>query len=154
MDLRARLHELDLTLPAPGRPVADYVPAVRAGGLVIVSGQLPMRDGAMLVTGPVADAVTVEEAAEAAGQCVLNGLAAADAVLDGDWTGFDRAVRLGVFVASGDGFTDQHLVANGASAVLTAVFGEAGRHARAAVGVPSLPLGASVEVEMMLGFSA
>jgi len=151
MDLHAKLDELGLSLPGVPGAVAEYVPAVLDGGLVEVSGQLPMRDGKLLATGPMPGACSLAKAQAAAGQCVLNGLAAADAVLGGDWSRLRRVVRLVVFVAGEPGFTDQHLVANGASQLLGRVFGEAGRHARAAVGVPSLPLGATVEVAMTLG---
>ena len=147
--LTEKLAELGLSLPPAPKAVAAYVPAVRTGNLVVVSGQLPMRDGQLIATGTVPDATGLEAAQEAAGQCALNALAVLGAELDGDFDRLVRVVRVGVFVASAPGFTDQHLVANGASELLAKLLGEKGRHARAAVGVPSLPLGASVEVELL-----
>ena len=150
MDIRAKLAEMGLGLPAAPKPVAAYVPAVHSGGLIWVSGQLPMREGKLMATGPVPETVTLAEAQAAARQCALNALAIVDEQLGGDWSRFVRVVRLGVFVASCDGFADQPKVANGASELLGALFGAAGRHARAAVGVNALPLGASVELEMII----
>lgn len=147
MNIHHQLADLGLTLPPAPKAVAAYVPAVRTGDLVIVSGQLPLEDGKLTVTGPVPSSVSLEAAQAAARRCVLNALAAVDPLIDSDWSRLVRVVRVGVFVASDPGFTDQHLIANGASELLFEVFGEPGRHARAAVGVPSLPLGASVEVE-------
>lgn len=144
----SRLAALGLSLPDPPRPVADYVPWTRVGSLVFVSGQIPLRDGALLATGRVPDGVSVDLAAECARVCALNAVAvAADAA--GGVDRITRIVRIGCFVASDPGFTDQPLVANGASALLVNIFGEAGRHARAAVGSVSLPLGVPVEVEMI-----
>jgi enamine deaminase RidA (YjgF/YER057c/UK114 family) len=148
----ARLAALGLALPPVPAPAAAYVPAVRHGDLVIVSGQLPLSDGALLATGLVGDGPgehDVETAAELARRCALNVLAAAAAVA-GDLDAVASVLRVGVFVASGDGFTRQHLVANGASELLGAVLGPGSVHARAAVGVPRLPLDAPVEVEAML----
>jgi enamine deaminase RidA (YjgF/YER057c/UK114 family) len=128
------------------------VPAVRHGDRVIVSGQLPLVDGALLATGLVGDGPgehDVDAAAELARRCALNVLAAAAAVAGGI-DAIVAVLRVGVFVASGDGFTQQHLVANGASALLGAVLGPDAVHARAAVGVPRLPLDAPVEVEAMV----
>ncbi len=145
-----RLRELGITLPSPPRPVAAYIPAVRTGNLVFVSGQVPFRDGQLTVTGPVPSKVSVEGAAEAARQCVINGLAVLAGMLEGDLGRVRQIVRLGVFVCSDPGFTEQPKVANGASTLLQEVFGDAGRHARAAVGSVALPLGATVEVEMLV----
>lgn len=145
----ARLAALGLRLPEPPKPVAAYVPAVRAGNLVFVSGQLPLTGGQLLATGSVPSQVTVDHAQEAAAQCVLNGLAILKAELDGELSGLKRVVRIGVFVQSDDGFKDQPLVANGASDLLERLLGDAGKHARAAVGVNALPLGASVEIEFV-----
>jgi enamine deaminase RidA (YjgF/YER057c/UK114 family) len=142
------LKRLGITLPTPAKPVAAYVPCVRAAGLLFVSGQIPLRDGAMLARGPVPSAVTIEQALECARQCTLNGLAAARAEL-GTLDAIRRVVRVGVWVCSDAGFTDQPKVANGASELLVAIFGEPGRHARAAVGSIALPLGAPVEVEFL-----
>jgi enamine deaminase RidA (YjgF/YER057c/UK114 family) len=148
--IELRLAELGILLPPAPRPVAAYVPAVRAGGLVFVSGQIPLRDGQLMARGPVPSAVSPEAAAAAARQCALNGLSVLAEALAGDLDRVRRIVRLGVFVASDPGFEGQPQVANGASTLLAEVFGEAGRHARAAVGSVSLPLGATVEVEMVV----
>lgn len=144
-----RLAELEITLPEAPKPVAAYVPSVRSGGLVFVSGQVPLRDGALMATGTVPSATSVEEAVAAARQCGINALAVLKAELEGDLDRVQRIVRIGVFVASDHGFTDQPLVANGASELMLDVFGDAGRHARAAVGSVALPLDASVEVELV-----
>jgi len=148
-DIAARLAELRITLPVPPRPVAAYVPAVRSGNLVFVSGQVPFQDGKLLATGPVPSAVTVEQAREAARQCILNGLAVLASMVDGDLNRVRRIVRVGVWVCSDPGFADQPKVGNGASELLVEIFGDDGRHARAAVGSVALPLGATVEVEMV-----
>jgi enamine deaminase RidA (YjgF/YER057c/UK114 family) len=143
-----RLQAAGLAWPVPPRPVAAYVPAVRSGPWLVVSGQLPMAEGKLLASGRVPDAVSLEAAQAAARQCALNALAVVRAELGGDWARFVRVVRVGVFVACADGFTEQAKVANGASELLVALLGEAGQHARAAVGVSALPLGAAVEVEL------
>lgn len=148
MDVNARLAELGLTLPAAPKPVAVYVPAVLMDDTLFVSGQLPMRDGKLLATGLVPSAVPLDLAQQAARQCVLNALAIVSDAIDGDWSRLVRIVRLGVFVACDASFTEQSKVANGASELLGEILGEAGQHARAAVGASSLPLGAPVEVEM------
>lgn len=145
-----RLAELGLELPSAPNPVAAYLPSVRTGDLLVISGQIPFDGGELLATGPVPSATSPESAAEAARQCILNGLAVAAAALDGDLDRVVRVVRVGAFVMSDPGFHGQPAVANGASELLVAIFGEPGRHARAAVGSVALPLGASVEVEMML----
>ncbi len=147
-DLPAQLARLNLTLPTPPAAVASYVPAVRVGDLITVSGQLPMRDGKMVATGPVPSATSIESAQDAARQCILNGLAQVGHLIDNDWLRLTRVVRLGVFVCSDAGFDQQHIVANGASDLLFELLGETGRHARAAVGVIALPLAACVEIEM------
>lgn len=149
MSIAARLAELSITLPAAPKPVAAYIPAVRTGNLIYVSGQLPMQSGQLMMTGPVR-ADSIEKAQAAARQCALNGLAIVADQLGGSLDGVVRIVRLGVFVCCEAGFTDQPKVGNGASEVLQQIFGEAGRHARAAVGSIALPLGASVEVEMLV----
>lgn len=140
---------MGLILPAAPKPVASYVPSVRSGPLIFVSGQLPFRDGSLIATGPVPSATALEEAKAAAKQCVLNGLAVLSGELGGDLDRVRRIVRLGVFVCSDPGFAEQPKVANGASDLLQEIFGERGRHARAAVGSIALPLGASVEVELL-----
>lgn len=147
-DLESRLHDLGLTLPTAPKPVASYIPAVRTGSMVFVSGQVPLKDGAMLASGTVPGSVSIEQAQECARQCVLNGLAALKAEI-GDLGKLRRVVRVGVFVACEHGFTDHPKVANGASDLLVKLLGDAGKHARAAVGSPSLPLGAPVEVEFL-----
>lgn len=149
MDIHERLGALGHQLPQLPKPVAKYVPAVRSGSHVFVSGQLPMREGKLVAEGPVASKASVEQAQHAAAQCALNGLAAVDQALEGDWGRLVRIVRLGVFVNSDPDFHEQHLVANGASELIGEAFGEAGVHVRAAVGCPSLPLGASVEIELL-----
>lgn len=150
MDLHAKLADLGLTLPPAPKPVAAYVPAVLSGRTVFVSGQLPIRDGDLLATGPVPSSATIEQARAAAAQCALNALAVVDHLIASDWSRFQRILRVGVFVASDAQFRDQSKVANGASELLVELFGESGRHARVAVGVNVLPLGAAVEAEFTL----
>jgi len=145
MDPESKLKELGITLPSAPKPVAAYVPAARSGDLLFVAGQLPFVDGRLPRTGAVGKDVTLEDATKDARQCALNGLAVARAEL-GTLSGIVRVVRLEVFVASAPGFYDHPRVANGASELLVQVFGEAGKHARLAVGVPSLPMNAPVEV--------
>ena len=146
----ARLRELGLEIPEAPSPVAAYLPAVRTGNLIFVSGQIPFRDGALLATGPVPSRQDVGTAIEAARQCGLNGLAVVARELGGGLERVRRIVRVGVFVASDSDFVEQPRVANGVSELLVEIFGDRGRHARAAVGCPSLPLGATVEVEMVV----
>jgi len=151
-DAYARLAELGLTLPQVVPPLADYVPAVQSGNHVYVSGQLPMVDGKLPYVGKVGADVTVEQGAELARICALNALAAIDSLV-----GLGRIVkivRVTGFVASADGFTGQPAVVNGASELFGEVLGELGRHARSAVGVTELPLGAPVEVEVIAEVSA
>ena len=144
----ARLAELGVTLPAVTKPLAAYAPAVRTGTLVYTAGQLPLQDGAMSHTGKVGAEVTPEQAKAAARVCALNALAAIDALVGID--SVTRIVKVVGFVASAPGFTGQPGVVNGASEFLGEVFGEAGAHARSAVGVSELPLGAPVEVELIV----
>ncbi len=143
-----RVAALGLTIPTPTKPVAAYVPARRAGGMLYISGQLPMEGGKLPAGGAVPGAVGIEEAKRQARVCALNALAAARAEV-GSLDRIRGVVRVGVFVASDPGFGDQPKIANGASELLVEVFGEAGRHARAAVGCSALPLGAAVEVEVV-----
>jgi enamine deaminase RidA (YjgF/YER057c/UK114 family) len=143
-----RLAQLGLTLPTPAAPVAAYIPTRRAGNLLYVSGQIPVRDGKVMLTGTVPGDVSLEQARECARQCTLNGLAAARAAL-GSLDAIKQVVRVGCFVACENGFGDQPKVANAASELLVEVFGEAGKHARAAVGTNSLPLNVPVEVEFL-----
>jgi enamine deaminase RidA (YjgF/YER057c/UK114 family) len=147
MSIEAKLTELGLVIPAPPKPAGSYVPCVRTGNLLIVSGQLPFAAGQLLFTGKVPSPVDMEAAQGCARQCVLNGLAILSGELGGDWSRFVRVVRIGVFVQCEDGYTQQPQVANGASELLTQIFGDAGRHARAAVGTNALPLNAPVEIE-------
>lgn len=141
-----RLARLGIELPQAPGALASYVPVAMTGNVVFVSGQLPFRDDGLPRTGLVGRDVTQEEAAEEARACALNVLAHLRAAA-GSLDRVARIVRLGVFVASAPGFRSQPLVANGASDLMVEVFGDAGRHARAAVGVAELPLGAPVEVE-------
>lgn len=147
-DPEARLAELGLALPEAPRPVAAYIPSRRAGNLLVVSGQIPLRDGKLLHQGRVPADVTIEQARECARQCTLNGLAVVKAAA-GSLAAVRQVVRVGAFICCEPGFHAQPQVANGASELLVQVFGEAGRHARAAVGSIDLPLGAPVEVEFL-----
>ncbi len=147
-----KLEELGLTLPQAAAPVASYVPTVLANGMLHISGQLPFKGGA-LVTGRVGDGVSLEDAQEAAKLCALMLVAQMKAAL-GTLGRVERIVKLGVFVNSTGDFTDQAKVANGASDLMVALFGDAGKHARAAVGVPVLPLGAAVEIDAIVQVSA
>ena len=144
----ARLAELGLELPPLTPPLAAYVPAVQSGRHVYVSGQVPMVDGQLLETGKVGAEVTPERAKELAARCALNALAAIDSLVGLDRVA--RVVKVVGFVASASGFTGQPGVVNGASELFGEVFGDAGRHARSAVGVAELPLGAPVEVEVIV----
>lgn len=143
------LAERGLVLPEPAAPVASYVPAVAAGGLLHLSGQLPFRDG-KVVTGRLGEDLSLEDGHAAAQLCGLMVVAQVKAALGGDLSRVERVVKLGVFVNSTPAFTDQPKVANGASDLMAALFGEAGRHARSAVGVAALPLGAAVEVDAIV----
>ncbi|MEV0798120.1 RidA family protein [Kribbella sp. NPDC050281] len=144
-----KLTELGLKLPDVAKPVAAYVPAVRTGNLVYTSGQLPLRDGTLIATGKVGGEVSAEVASDCAQQCALNALAAIKAQI-GDLATVARVVKVVAFIASTPDFTGQPQVANGASELIGQVFGEAGQHARSAVGVPVLPLDAPVEVELIV----
>ena len=144
-----KLAELGLSVPEVAAPVAVYVPAVRSGHHVFTSGQLPMRAGELMMVGKVGGDVSLEEAVECARQCALNAIAAVKAEV-GDLAAVKRIVKVVCFVASTPDFTGQPQVANGVSELLGAVFGEAGVHARSAVGVPVLPLDAPVEVELVV----
>jgi len=143
-----RLRELGISLPSVVPPVAAYVPAARTGSLVYTAGQLPMVDGKLAATGKVGAEVKPERARELARVCALNALAAVDALVGID--AVVRVVKVVGFVASAGGFTGQPAVVNGASELFGQIFGEAGQHARSAVGVAELPLGAPVEVEVIV----
>jgi len=149
MAIEERLKELGVALPAAARPVGAYVAAVKAGGMAFTAGQLPLAEGRMAATGKVPGEVSVEGAQAAARQSVLNALAAVRAEL-GTLDRVRRVVRLNVYVNSSAGFTDQAKVANGASELLVAVFGEAGRHTRCAIGAAELPLNAPVELDLIV----
>ncbi|MFT8345067.1 RidA family protein [Gluconobacter oxydans] len=145
----SRLADLEITLPVAAAPVANYVMTVRTGNQLIVSGQLPLVDGKLLITGKLGDEVSVHAGVACARACLINVLAQAKAALDGDLSRITRVVRLGGFIACTPEFTDQATVMNGASDLAVEVFGDAGRHARSTIGVSSLPVNAPVEVEAL-----
>ena len=145
----ARLQELGIELPAAPAPAGAYVPATRAGNLVFTAGQLPLQEGELTLRGKVGDGVEVDEAYEAARTCAMNALAAAS-TQTGGLAGISRVVKVTGFVASAPGFNAQPQVINGASEFLGEVFGDAGLHARSAVGVAELPMDAPVEVELVV----
>ncbi|MCB2060387.1 MAG: RidA family protein [Novosphingobium sp.] len=151
-EIDARLAELGLVLPEPAAPVASYVPVVVSGGFAHVSGQLPFVDGE-LVRGRLGEDVSLEYGIVAAQACGIMILAQLKTAL-GSLSRIERIVKLGAFVSSAANFTDQPKVANGASELMAAVLGDAGRHARSAVGVPVLPLGAAVEVDAIAAVRA
>ena len=144
-----RLRELGIDLPAAPAPAGAYVPATRAGNLVFTAGQLPLEGGELTIRGKVGDTVGVEEAREAARLCAMNALAAAS-TQTGGVAGISRILKVTGFVASAPGFNAQPQVLNGASEFLGEVFGDAGLHARSAVGVAELPMDAPVEVELVV----
>lgn len=146
--LSDRLRELNIELPKLAGPFGAYVPAKRAGNLIFVAGQLPMKDGKLTAAGQVPSRCSIEQAALAARQCVINALAAVAAV-EGSVDQIRGVLRVGAFVSSDSSFTQQPKVANGASEFLIELLGDAGKHARAAVGVNTLPLDAAVEVEFI-----
>jgi enamine deaminase RidA (YjgF/YER057c/UK114 family) len=147
--IEQKLVSLNVALPTPVAPVASYVPYVITGNLVVISGQLPMKDGKPQDIGKLGAEFTVEQGQQTAKLCAINLLAQLKAACGGNLDRVKRCVRLGVFVNSTDSFTDQPKVANGASDLMVAVFGDAGKHARAAVGVNTLPFGVAVEVDAM-----
>jgi enamine deaminase RidA (YjgF/YER057c/UK114 family) len=149
MSIDDRIAELGITLPEPAAPVAAYVPAVEHGGLLHISGQISFSEEGNLITGRLGDDMNLERGTEAAKRCGIMLLAQMKAAL-GSLDRVERVVKLGVFVNSAPSFTDQPKVANGASELMQDVFGEAGRHARSAVGVPVLPLGVAVEVDAVV----
>ena len=144
-----RLAELGITLPTPPAPAAAYVPFVRSGNLVFTAGQVAVAEGGLIAEGIVGRDVDLDTAVACARQCAINVLAQVKAAV-GELSNVERIVKLTVFVASAPDFTQQHLVANGASEFIGEVFGEAGRHARSAVGAPSLPTNTPVEVEAIV----
>lgn len=147
MSVDAKLASLNLSLPAVTMPAANYVPYVINGGLAYFSGTLPMKDGKPQFIGKVGKEFSIEEGQECAKLCVLNILSHLKNALGGDLSKVKRLIRLGVFVNSAAGFTDQPKVANGASDLMVGLFGENGKHARFAVGVSELPFGVAVEVD-------
>ena len=149
MSIDDKLAELGLTLPQPAAPVAAYVPVVIAGGMAYVSGQVSMKDG-QLIRGRLGENMTPEEGIAAAQACGLMIVAQLKAALGGDLSRIEKIVKLGAFVSSTADFVDQPKIANGASELMVALFGEAGRHARSAVGVPVLPLGVAVEIDAIV----
>jgi enamine deaminase RidA (YjgF/YER057c/UK114 family) len=153
MNIEARLSELGISLPSPTTPIANYVPFVVSGTLVVVSGQLPMLDGQLACAGKLGANVSIEQGQHAARQCLINVLVHLKAACGGDLDRVVRVVRLGGFIACVPEFTQHALVMNGASDVAVAVFGERGRHARSTIGVPSLPNDGAVEVEGLFEIS-
>jgi enamine deaminase RidA (YjgF/YER057c/UK114 family) len=145
----SRLEELGINLPATPAPAGAYVPATRAGNLVFTAGQLPLEAGELNIQGKVGDTVGLDEASEAARLCAMNALAAAS-TLTGGVGGISRIVKVTGFVASAPGFNEQPQVINGASEFLGEIFGDAGLHARSAIGVAELPMDAPVEVELVV----
>ncbi|MEM6903674.1 MAG: RidA family protein [Pseudomonadota bacterium] len=145
------LQKLGLTLPQAAAPAANYVPSVRHGDLLFISGQLPLVDGKLFATGKLGAEVDLETGQQAARHCALNILAQLNRAIDGDWSKFVRIVKLTSFVNSTPEFADHHLVTNGCSDLLGEVLGDAGRHSRSAVGMGNLPLNAAVEIEAIIG---
>lgn len=153
-DIAKRLVKLNVTLPQLAAPVANYVPFTISGSTLHISGQLPLAGGAVTCKGLLGQDVALEDGQKAAQLCALNILAQAHAALGGDWRRLKRCLRLGGFVAATPAFTDHPKVINGASDFIVNILGEAGKHARAAVGVASLPLGAAVEVDAIFEIEA
>ncbi len=152
--VEAKLANMGIALPSPTAPIANYVPFVRAGDLVVVSGQVPVVDGRIAFTGKLGADVTVERGQAAARQCLVNVLVHLRAACGGDLDRVSQVVRLGGFIACTPDFADHAVVMNGASDLAVEVFGDAGRHARSTIGVPSLPRDAAVEVEGMFLIAA
>lgn len=149
MSYEGKLRELGITLPEAPKPVAAYVPAVQAGNLIFTAGQIPLAEGQIKFKGKVGKDLTQEEGYQAARLCALNALAAVRA-MTGNLDQIQRVVRVAIYVNSAPGFTNQPEVGNGASELFLQIFGEAGRHARAAVGTNELPRDAAVEVEVVV----
>jgi enamine deaminase RidA (YjgF/YER057c/UK114 family) len=153
MSIDNRLTELGIALPQPAAPVAAYVPAVEAGGLLHISGQISVAEDGNLILGRLGEDMNLERGTEAARRCGIMLIAQMKAAL-GSLDRVDRIVKLGAFVNSAPSFTDQPKVANGASELMQRVFGESGRHARSAVGVAALPLGVAVEIDAIVAVKA
>ena len=147
------LKNLNITLPPAPKPVASYIPFVQisrgGGNLVFISGQIAIKDGQIQIAGPIPSAQSIEQGQQAARLCIINALAVLKDACNGDLDNVARIVRIGVFVQSDTGFDQQAKVANGASDLLIAIFGDAGKHARAAVGTNALPLNTTVEIELL-----
>lgn len=149
-DIEARIKELGITLPQAAAPAANYVPFVISGSHLYISGQLPMENGKIAITGHLGDEIDVATGQRAAELCAINILAQAKAALGGDLARIRRIVKLNGFIASKPTFIEQHLVMNGASNLIAKVLGDAGIHARAAVGMASLPFNAAVEIDAVI----
>lgn len=147
MNIQTKLEELGLSLPKVAAPAANYVPYVVSGNMIYVSGQIPFLNGEKMHMGRVGDDLNAEDGVAAAQACALNILAQVNEAVDGDWSKVKRCVKLGGFVNCTPDFTDQPSVINGASNLIGEVMGDAGKHARFAVGAPSLPLGVAVEID-------
>lgn len=148
MNVETKLKQLGIIIPEPAQPVAAYVPGIRTGDLVFVSGQLPVKEGQLLYTGRVGEELTIEEGQAAARLSVINCLAVLKSFI-AEWDSLLQIVKITGFVQNADNFFEQAKVINGASELLGQVFGERGKHARAAVGASALPLNAACEIEMI-----
>ncbi len=153
MIVRQKLKELGITLPLPAQPVANYVPVVVAGGFVVVSGQLPLAEGKIVVTGKLGESVDIAAGKMAARLCFLNVLGQIDAAIPQGVAAITQVIRLGGFIAATPGFVDHAQVMNGASDLAVELFGVFGQHARSTIGVASLPMNAPVEIEAMFSIS-
>ena len=147
MTIKEKIESLGITVPQAAAPVANYVGFVQSGNQIIISGQLPMENGNVKYTGKVGSEISVEDAVEAAKLCAINILAQLNIALDNDLEKIKRCVKLGIFVNGDANFTDHPKVANGASDLIVEIFADKGKHARAATGAGSLPLGAAVEID-------
>ncbi|MEJ2195395.1 MAG: RidA family protein [Ignavibacteriaceae bacterium] len=147
--IEEKIKELGFEVPQTPKPLAAYTPAVQVGDMVYTSGQVPIKEGELKYAGKIGADLTVEEGQKAAEICALNGLSAIKSVIN-DLEKIEQIIKVTVFVNSATGFTDQPKVANGASEMLTKIFGEAGRHVRSAVGVNELPIDSAVEIEMIV----
>ncbi len=154
MNIQTKLEEMGLSLPKVAAPAANYVPYVVSGTMIYVSGQIPFLNGEKMHLGRVGENLSTEDGAKAAQACALNILAQVHEAVDGDWSKVKRCVKLGGFVNCTPDFTDQPVVINGASNLIGEVLGEAGKHARFAVGAPSLPLGVAVEIDAVFELAA
>ena len=154
MNIQTKLEEMGLSLPKVAAPAANYVPYVVSGTMIYVSGQIPFLNGEKMHLGRVGENLSTEDGAKAAQACALNILAQVHEAIDGDWSKVKRCVKLGGFVNCTPDFTDQPVVINGASNLIGEVLGEAGKHARFAVGAPSLPLGVAVEIDAVFELAA